>query len=174
MSGGTGAIGSTVYDVEPIGDYYVAGTAPRVPVHGTFDTLRSAVPWRPEFFALALIDSGLLDMLRLEKIEAGTDWVGEFGTAADPSDFEVLHSYSPLHHAGPGVPYPATLVSVGLKTSGFPQLTAIGLSPLYRLRRSLRRPSCCGWNRAAAIGARSGSIAGSPSSRTAGHSCGAP
>jgi prolyl oligopeptidase len=65
---------------------------------------------RPELFAVALPQVGVLDMLRFQKFSAGSWWTAEYGTSEVEADFRFLKAYSPLHNVKPGTCYPATLV----------------------------------------------------------------
>ncbi|MHB1328804.1 MAG: prolyl oligopeptidase family serine peptidase, partial [Gemmatimonadales bacterium] len=66
---------------------------------------------RPDLFAVALPDVGVMDMLRYHRFTIGWAWASEYGSADDPAHFSVLHAYSPLHNLKPGTDYPATLVT---------------------------------------------------------------
>jgi prolyl oligopeptidase len=68
---------------------------------------------RPELFGAAVPVVGVLDMLRFHRFTIGWAWVSDYGCADDPEGFQVLHAYSPLHNARPGLSYPATLVVTG-------------------------------------------------------------
>ena len=71
----------------------------------------AAMTQRPELFAAAVPQVGVMDMLRYDEFSAGHGWVVEYGSAKDPKLFPVLRAYSPLHNIRPGVCYPATLVT---------------------------------------------------------------
>jgi prolyl oligopeptidase len=43
----------------------------------------------------------------------GSWWVSEYGSAADPKQFEFLYRYSPYHNVKPGAKYPAVLFVTG-------------------------------------------------------------
>ncbi len=66
---------------------------------------------RPDLFAAAVPQVGVMDMLRYDQFTGGRAWVTEYGSAQDPAAFEWLIKYSPLHNLKPGACYPATLVT---------------------------------------------------------------
>jgi prolyl oligopeptidase len=65
---------------------------------------------RPELFAVAIPEVGVLDMLRYDRFTGGAAWAVEYGSAQDPGQLPFLLAYSPLHNLKPGACYPATLV----------------------------------------------------------------
>ncbi|MDX6280052.1 MAG: prolyl oligopeptidase [Kribbellaceae bacterium] len=68
---------------------------------------------RPDLFAVALPGVGVLDMLRFHLFTVGAAWASDFGLPDDPTQFEDLLAYSPLHNLHDGTSYPATLVVTG-------------------------------------------------------------
>ncbi|MBQ9547582.1 MAG: S9 family peptidase [Bacteroidales bacterium] len=67
---------------------------------------------RPDLFAVAVPEVGVMDMLRYHKFTIGWNWAPDYGTSEDsPEMFACLRAYSPLHNLKPGVSYPATLVT---------------------------------------------------------------
>jgi prolyl oligopeptidase len=66
---------------------------------------------RPDLFAVALPQVGVMDMLRYDRFTGGRLWVTEYGSASDPRQFPFLVEYSPLHNIKPGTCYPATLIT---------------------------------------------------------------
>lgn len=67
---------------------------------------------RPELFAVAMPQVGVMDMLRYHKFTIGWGWAGDYGTADDSKEmFQYLLGYSPIHTLKEGVTYPATLVT---------------------------------------------------------------
>jgi prolyl oligopeptidase len=66
---------------------------------------------RPELFAAAVPQVGVMDMLRFERFTIGWAWAGDYGIASrSPAEFETLYAYSPYHRLRPDVHYPAVLV----------------------------------------------------------------
>lgn len=68
---------------------------------------------RPSLVRVALPSVGVLDMLRFHKFTIGWNWIADYGSSDDPSAFEYLLAYSPLHQLRDGVTYPATLITTG-------------------------------------------------------------
>jgi prolyl oligopeptidase len=68
---------------------------------------------RPELCRAVACDVGVLDGLRVECDDNGAFNVTEFGSTADPAQFEAIHAYSPVHRVRDGVAYPAVLLSTG-------------------------------------------------------------
>jgi prolyl oligopeptidase len=71
----------------------------------------AAMTQRPELFAVAHPDVGVMDMLRFHKFTIGWAWTSDYGSSDDPEGFRYLHAYSPLHNLKPGTCYPATMVT---------------------------------------------------------------
>jgi prolyl oligopeptidase len=69
---------------------------------------------RPDLFAVAIPEVGVLDMLRYHKFAIGWAWATDYGTSEESKEmFDYLKAYSPLHNLKPGVRYPATMVMTG-------------------------------------------------------------
>ncbi len=66
---------------------------------------------RPELTAVALIQVGVLDMLRFHKFTIGWAWRSDYGSSEIKLGFDTLYAYSPLHRLRKGTAYPATLVT---------------------------------------------------------------
>ena len=72
----------------------------------------AAVTQRPDLFAAASIDGGLLDLARFNRFGLGWTWVSEFGSPTEVASLRSLLAVSPLHNALAPGRYPAVLVSV--------------------------------------------------------------
>ena len=69
---------------------------------------------RPDLFAVAIPEVGVLDMLRYQKFTIGWAWATDYGTAEESEEmFAYLLNYSPLHNLKAGAAYPATLITTG-------------------------------------------------------------
>ncbi len=71
----------------------------------------AAINQRPELFRAAVPQVGVMDMLRFQKFTIGWNWVADYGSSDDPTEFKALFAYSPLHNIRPDVKYPATLIT---------------------------------------------------------------
>ena len=68
---------------------------------------------RPDLFACAIPQVGVMDMLRFQKFTIGWAWQEEYGSPDEAADFPILRGYSPLHNIKSGTAYPATMVTTG-------------------------------------------------------------
>ncbi|MEP6485621.1 MAG: prolyl oligopeptidase family serine peptidase [Rudaea sp.] len=68
---------------------------------------------RPDLFAAAIPQVGVLDMLRFRDFTIGRAWESDYGSVENADEFTALRAYSPLHNIKGGVDYPATLVITG-------------------------------------------------------------
>ncbi len=68
---------------------------------------------RPDLFAVANPQVGVMDMLRFDRFTAGRYWVDDYGYPEREADFKILRAYSPYHNIHSGVDYPAILVTTG-------------------------------------------------------------
>jgi len=72
-----------------------------------------AITQRPELFSAAIVQVPLLDMLRYQNYLMARYWVGEYGSAENPDQYEYLRAYSPYQNVRSGIRYPATFLTAG-------------------------------------------------------------
>jgi prolyl oligopeptidase len=68
---------------------------------------------RPDLFAAAVPQVGVMDMLRFREFTVGKGWESDYGSVDNAAEFHAMLSYSPVQNVKPGVNYPATLVTTG-------------------------------------------------------------
>ena len=71
----------------------------------------AVVNQRPDLFAAANAQVGVMDMLRFDRFTAGRYWVDDYGYPDREADFRILRAYSPYHNIVQGADYPAILVT---------------------------------------------------------------
>jgi prolyl oligopeptidase len=71
----------------------------------------AVVNQRPDLFAAALPQVGVMDMLRFDQFTGGKLWLDEFGSPAREADFRNLFDYSPYHNIQSGKAYPTILAT---------------------------------------------------------------
>nr|WP_310531522.1 prolyl oligopeptidase family serine peptidase [Novosphingobium sp.] len=71
----------------------------------------AVVNQRPDLFAAAVPQVGVMDMLRFDRFTAGRYWVDDYGYPSKEADWRVLRAYSPYHNLNAGVAYPPVLVT---------------------------------------------------------------
>lgn len=66
---------------------------------------------RPDLFAVAIPQVGVMDMLRFNQFTIGKAWESDYGSPQNETEFKSLLRISPYHTLKKGVQYPATLVT---------------------------------------------------------------
>ncbi|HVB32792.1 MAG TPA: prolyl oligopeptidase family serine peptidase [Patescibacteria group bacterium] len=79
-----------------------------------------AITTNPELFRAVVIESGLLDPLRMGNTSNGGAGETEFGNMKTIEGFRHLESLSSYEHVKPGVRYPAVLLEAGLPGAQVP------------------------------------------------------
>jgi prolyl oligopeptidase len=98
----------------------------------------AAIVQRPGLFGAAVVEFPFIDMLRYHEFQVIKGWTRGYGSSADPREFEVLRSYSPLHNLKSGACYPAVLTVVaGEDTSTVPMHG-------YKFTAALQEAQGCG------------------------------
>ena len=73
-----------------------------------------ALTERPDLYAVAIPQVGVLNTLRFEFTPNGPNHINEFGTVKDKEGFNNLYEMDSYMHIRDGVKYPATLITGGL------------------------------------------------------------
>jgi len=76
-------------------------------------TIGGILTQRPDLFALALVNVGVVNALRAEAEPNGAVNTPEFGSVKDPDGFKALYSMDAYQHVKDGTPYPAVLLITG-------------------------------------------------------------
>ncbi len=90
------------------------GSPKRLGIFGTSNgglLMGAALTQRPELFGAAVVNKGVLDMLRFHLYTIGRFWICDYGNPDDPADHDYLMRYSPYHNIISGAHYPSTLVN---------------------------------------------------------------
>lgn len=68
---------------------------------------------RPDIAAAAIVQVGVMDMLRFRQFTVGKAWESDYGSVDNLEEFRALLKISPYHNVRAGVKYPATLIMTG-------------------------------------------------------------
>jgi prolyl oligopeptidase len=104
----------------------------------------AVVNQRPDLFAAANAQVGVMDMLRFDRFTAGRYWTDDYGDPAREADWRVLRAYSPYHNIRAGERYPAVLVTTAdtddrvVPAHSFKYAAALQAAPLGDRPRLIR------------------------------------
>ncbi|HEU4885205.1 MAG TPA: prolyl oligopeptidase family serine peptidase [Longimicrobium sp.] len=73
-----------------------------------------AITERPDAFAAAVVEVGVLNPVRFLEGVNGANQISELGDPATEEGYRALAAMDPYHHVRPGVSYPAVMLQVGL------------------------------------------------------------
>ncbi|MBA7514063.1 Prolyl endopeptidase [subsurface metagenome] len=77
-------------------------------------TIGRALTERPDLFAVAIPEVGILNALRFENTTSGLQNVAEFGTVKDSVECMALIEMDAYQNINEGINYPATLITAGM------------------------------------------------------------
>ncbi len=99
-----------------------------------------AMTERPDLFAVAVPQVGMMDALRSEFSANGVPNIPEFGTVKDEAGFAALYEMDTLRHVVDGVAYPATLVVTGINDPRVPAWSPMKFTARLQAATSGDRP----------------------------------
>ncbi|HEX6567014.1 MAG TPA: prolyl oligopeptidase family serine peptidase [Chthoniobacterales bacterium] len=76
-------------------------------------TIGGALTQHPDLFTLAIVNVGVVNVLRAEAEPNGVGNAPEFGSVKDPDGFKALYAMDAYQHVKDGTPYPAVLLITG-------------------------------------------------------------
>jgi len=77
-------------------------------------TIGGALTQRPDLFALAIVNVGVVNALRAEAEPNGASNTPEFGSVKNPDEFKWLYAMDAYQHVKKGAAYPAVLLITGI------------------------------------------------------------
>lgn len=88
----------------------------KLAIHGRSNgglLIGAVVEQRPDLFAAAVPQVGVMDMLRFRDFTVGKGWESDYGSVDNPDEFKAMLAYSPYHNVKAGVDYPPMLITTG-------------------------------------------------------------
>ena len=95
---------------------------------------------RPDLFAAAVPQVGVLNTLRAEFSANGVPNIPEFGSVKDEAQFAALDEMDALRHVVDGVAYPATLVTTGINDPRVPPWESLKFTARLQAATSSDKP----------------------------------
>ncbi|MET0384297.1 MAG: prolyl oligopeptidase family serine peptidase [Burkholderiaceae bacterium] len=126
LAGKQGTKPNTWKDLIACGEYLIKQgytTSAKLAIHGGSAggiLVGRAMTERPDLWAVAVPEVGVLNPLRQETSANGIPNIPEFGTATIRKQFEGLLEMDAFHHVKDGVRYPATLLMTGINDPRVP------------------------------------------------------
>ena len=117
---------NTWKDLIACGEYLVKNgytTSAKLAIHGGSAggiLIGRAMTERPDLFAVAVPEVGVLNAVRSETSANGVPNIPEFGTVKDHKQFDALLEMDAYHHVVDGTKYPATLLLTGINDPRVP------------------------------------------------------
>ena len=99
-----------------------------------------AMTARPDLFAAAVPEVGVLNALRSETSANGVPNIPEFGTVKDHRQFDGLLEMDAYHHVEDGVKYPATLLLTGINDPRVPPWESFKMAARLQAASASGRP----------------------------------
>lgn len=137
---------NTWKDFIACGEYLVKEgwtTPARLAIHGGSAggiLVGRAMTERPDLFAVAVPEVGVLNAIRAETSANGVPNIPEFGTVKDEKQFAALLEMDALHHVKDGTAYPATLLVHGINDARVPVWESFKMAARLQAATSSAKP----------------------------------
>jgi prolyl oligopeptidase len=99
-----------------------------------------AMTERPDLFAVAVPEVGVLNAVRAETSANGVPNIPEFGTVKDEKQFAALLEMDAYHHVKDGVKYPATLLFHGINDPRVPPWMSLKMAAQLQAANASGKP----------------------------------
>ena len=99
-----------------------------------------AMTARPDLFAVAVPEVGVLNVLRAETSANGIPNIPEFGTVTNEAQFPAMLEMDALSHVKDGVKYPATLLITGINDPRVPPWESLKMAARLQAATASGKP----------------------------------
>lgn len=99
-----------------------------------------AMTERPDLFAVAVPEVGVLNAVRAETSANGVPNIPEFGTVKEEKQFAALLEMDAYHHVRDGVKYPATLLIHGINDPRVPPWNSLKMAARLQAANTSSKP----------------------------------